>query len=153
MGKVAIITQGLDEETEKQVKTDIGSWLGSENSGSIYHLSVEQIENLDNVLKVIQLKPQFDDKLYVEADKRITRNILAAANNLPKALIYDSDGSLFGTNADTYREMKLFYQEQTQKERVIIEKTLTKLGFPTKIIPIVEEATTVKTTEDASTDN
>jgi len=105
----------------------------------LYYLNVEEAEKLDNVLKVEQLKPQLDDKLFVENDKRIRRNILGAANNLPEPLIYAGEGALFGTSADAYTEMKLFYQEQTLNERSALEKTLEKIGFPAKIILIVEE--------------
>jgi len=152
LGKTAVVMQGLDEEEENIQKENVQKWLGAEGTGGVYFLSVERIEKLDEVMKIIQIKPQFDDKLFVEADKRTVRNILAAANNLPKALIYDSDGALFGVSGETYREMKLFYQEQTEKERSAIEKILSRLGFDTKIIPIVEEQTVI-TTEDASTDN
>lgn len=139
LGKTAVITQGLDEQDKKREKQNLQKWLGAENSGSLYHLNVDQVDDLEKVLKVVQPKAQIDDKLFVENDKRIRRNILGAANNLPEPLIYAGEGALFGTSGETYREMKLFYQEQTQKERTIIEKTLERLGFETKIIPIVEE--------------
>ncbi len=137
LGKTVVVTQGLDEEYEEVVKADLAKWLGAENTGNMYHLSVEQAESLANVIRIDQLKPQMDDKLFVENDKRIRRNILGAANNLPEPLIYASEGALFGTSADAYTEMKLFYQEQTEKERDKIEKTLTRLGFPTVIKPII----------------
>lgn len=139
LGKTAVITQGLDDETEEKVKGDLAKWLGAENSGSMYHLGVEHAENLDQVLRIEQLKPQLDDKLFVENDKRIRRNILGAANNLPEPLIYAGEGALFGTSADAYTEMKQFYQEQTQTERKALEKAFKKLGFETKIIPIIPE--------------
>jgi len=139
LGKTIFITQGLDEQAEENTGKDLAKFLGAENSGSLYYLNVEEAEKLDNVLKVEQLKPQLDDKLFVENDKRIRRNILGAANNLPEPLIYAGEGALFGTSADAYTEMKLFYQEQTLNERSALEKTLEKIGFPAKIILIVEE--------------
>ncbi|HET8838034.1 MAG TPA: hypothetical protein VFM82_03480 [Flavobacteriaceae bacterium] len=139
LGKTAVVMQGLDEEDEEQEFENVTKWLGAENSGGVYCLNVEQIEDLDNVLKIVQPKAQLDDKLFVENDKRIRRNILGAANNLPEPLIYAGEGALFGTSGDTYKQMKLFYQEQTQRERSAIEKTLKRLGFETKIIPIIEE--------------
>lgn len=138
-GKVAIITQGLDDEEEKDIKKDFSKWLGAENSSSLYHMNVEGLEDLSNAFRVEQLKPQLDDKLFVENDKRIRRNVLGSANNLPEPLIYAGEGALFGTSGDTYREMKLFYQEQTNNERNAIEKALKYIGFETQIIPIVEE--------------
>jgi len=148
LGKTVVVTQGLDEESEKVVKADLAKWLGAENSGNMYHLSVEQTEDLANVIRIDQLKPQMDDKLFVENDKRIRRNILGAANNLPEPLIYASEGALFGTSADAYTEMKKFYQEQTEKERDKIEKTLTNLGFDTIIKPIIPIQDDIKTIKE-----
>ena len=139
LGKVIAITQGLDEGDDEQISEDLGKLLGAENVGSLLHLRADQTDDLSKVLRIEQLKPQLDDKMFVEQDKRIRRNILGAANNLPEPLIYAGEGSLFGTSGDTYREMKLFYQEQTQRERTAIEKTLKYLGFETKIIPLVDE--------------
>jgi len=88
-----------------------------------------------------QLQPQFDDKLFEVTDKRLRRNILGAFNNVPEALVSASDGALFGTNAETYKEMKLFYSEQTEEEREKLQETLSYLGFPCIIEPIVKRET------------
>ena len=138
LGKLIVLTQGIDDDKANQVSEDLGKLLGAENSGSMYHLDFAQVENINNVLKVEQLKAQFDDKLFTENDKRIRRNILGAANNLPELMIYAGDG-MFDGSGEKYREMKAFFNEQTQRERRIIEKALLRAGFPTKIIPIIEE--------------
>lgn len=136
LGKTVIITQGLDEEQVEQTQEDLKSFLGPENSSSVYHMDVEQSDNLDNVLKVIQLKAQFDDKLFEVTDKRISRNILGAFNNIPTALVLSGDGALFGVNAEAYAKMKEFYSEQTKEEREKLERALSIIGFPIKIKPI-----------------
>lgn len=136
LGKTIIITQGIDEEDESTTNDDIKNLLGADNAGNVWHLEVDQVENLDNVLKVIQLKPQFDDKLFESTDKRILRNIFGAFNNIPPALVLSSEGALFGTNADTYNQMKIFYSEQTKEEREKLERALYYMGFPIKIKPI-----------------
>ena len=136
LGKTTVITQGLDEEQERSIKEDLKYFLGPENSSSMYHLNVEQAENLDDVIKYIQLKPNFDDKLFDVTDKRVLRNIFGAFNNIPPALVLSGEGSLFGTSADTYSEMKDFYSEQTREEREKLERALSYAGFPVKIKPI-----------------
>lgn len=136
LGKTVILTQGLDDEENEQIKEDIKEFLGAENSSNIYHLDVEQTEDLSNVLKIEQFKAQFDDKLFEVTDKRVLRNIFGAFNNIPPALVLSSEGSLFGTNADTYNEMKVFYSEQTSEERSKLERALKYVGFPVKIKPI-----------------
>lgn len=147
LGKVIAILKGEDENDT--VKEDLATLLGAENVGSMLLLKAESNEDIEEVLKIEQLKAQIDDKMFVEQDKRIRRNILGAANNLPEPLIYAGEGALFGTSGETYREMKLFYQEQTQRERKAIERALTMIGFPTKIIPLVDET---KIKEDANVD-
>lgn len=139
LGKVITLTQGLDDEKAKEVAEDLALFLGAENSGSIYHLDVEQTENLDNILKVIQLKPQFDDKLFVETDKRNRRNILGTANNLPSQMLYADDGAMFTAGADAFAEYKKFYSEQTEDERRMLETAVRQLGFNYKIKAIGQQ--------------
>ena len=141
IGKTVVVTQGLDEETAKTVKEDLSKWLGSENSGSLYHLDVDSAEDITKVIYINQLKPQFDDKLFVETDKVVRRNILGAFNNIPEVLVSVSDNALFGTSGEMYREAKLFYCEQVEEEQEKLQETLSLLGFPTKIEPIVKRIT------------
>lgn len=137
LGKTTVITQGLDGERNEQIREDIAEFLGAENASNIYHIEVENVENLDNIIKFVQLQPQFDDKLFEQTSRRITRNILGAFNNIPEPLVFSGSGALFGTNAETYKEMKLFYNEQTERERSSIEKTLNYIGFQVKINSIL----------------
>lgn len=136
MGKIIALTQGLDEEMSEQVSEDLAKMLGAENSGSFYHIDFAQVDDIDKVLKIEQLKPQFDDKLFTETDKRNRRNILGAANNLPSQLLYAEDGALFTSGSDTFREYKRFYSEQTEDERGALERAVNQLGFNYKIKPI-----------------
>jgi len=149
LGKTIAITSGLDEEQSNQTSKDLSKFLGSENSGDIYQMDVSGVDDLDKVLKIIQLKPQFDDKLFEVNSKRISRNILGAFNNIPEQLVLGSDGAMFGTSGETYKEMKVFYSEQTEDERYRLTECLTYLGFPCEIQPIAERE--IKTTENAAT--
>lgn len=137
VGKTIILTQGLDEEKEEQIQKDLSGLLGAENSGNAYHLNVAEAENLDNVLKIKQVKAQFDDKLSINTDKRIRRNITSCANNLPEALIYAGDGALFGAGGDAILEHKKFYNEQTLGERLALNRALKNLKIESEIIPLV----------------
>lgn len=136
MGKIIALTQGLDEEMSEQVSGDLAKMLGAENSGSFYHIDFAQVDDIDKVLKIEQLKPQFDDKLFTETDKRNRRNILGAANNLPSQLLYAEDGALFTSGSETIQEYKRFYSEQTEDERGALERAVNQLGFNYKIKPI-----------------
>lgn len=150
LGKTAVLTQGLEEEQEEDIKKDILNWLGSENSDSVYFMSVASADKLDEVLKVIQVKGQYDEKMFTETNTRLRKNILGAFNNIPEPLLFAGEGALFGTNAYTYEQMKLFYSEQTEDERWKLSEALTFLGFPCEIKPIVELTQTITKTEDAT---
>lgn len=138
LGKQIFLTSGLDAEQSGDLKEDLATFMGAENSGDMYHLDVEASMNLDEILKVIPLKAQFDDKLFDSTDRRLRRNILGAFNNIPEALVNASDSALFGTSAEAYEQMKLFYSEQTEEEREKLEETLSYLGFYVRIKPIIE---------------
>lgn len=152
LGKTMAVTSGIDEEEIEQVDKDLKEWLGAENSGNIYHLNVENAETLDNVVKIIQVQPQFNDKLFSENEKRIRKNICGAFNNIPEPLLFASESALFGTSDDTYREMKLFYSEQVEEERWELSQTLTFLGFPCEIKPIIDNSTSQITDPNATTE-
>lgn len=136
LGKTYVITAGLDDEKDEKVEEDIKNWLGSENIGGTYHLSVGSVDDIDKVLKVGQVKAEIDDKLFTETKTTVKSNIYSAANNVPEQLV-KSETSLFGTQSETYIEMKKFYTEQTFEERNQLEQTLKFLGFDCKIIPMI----------------
>lgn len=138
VGKTIFLTQGLDDEQSEVVKSDLASFMGAQEASNLYHMDVEQVESLDNVLKVIQLDPQFDDKLYSETKKSIRENILGAFNNVPTELVLAGGGALFGSNSDKYKELKIFYSEQNEYEREQLERAFAFMGFPIKIEPIAK---------------
>lgn len=145
LGKTYVVTSGLDDEENNTVEEDIVKWLGSENIGGTYHLALEAGADIDKVFKVGQVKAEFDDKLFSETKTTLRDNIYSQANNVPAQLV-KAETSIFGTQSETYVEMKKFYTEQTYDERKELEDTLTYLGFPCKIIPIIdiENESTIK---------
>lgn len=136
LGKTLVLTAGLDEGEEKTIKQNIQSWLGSENTGGVYHIDVEIGTDLDQAIKIEQAKSQFDDDMFENAKKSMRSNILAQANNIPEALIYSSDGAMFGNSGEAYEQMKLFYSEQTESERELIENVLLTVGVEIKLTPL-----------------
>lgn len=149
LGKLIAVTQGLDEEMAKKTDEDLAKFLGTEDSADFYHVDVDQADDITKVIHFEQLKPQFDDKLFLEADRRIRRNILGVNDSIPEALINSSEGSLFGTQADTYTEMKMFLTEQVEDKQNKLERTLSFLGFPCKIQPIVQKETAATSDKQA----
>lgn len=147
LGKTVITKYEEDEEDEEAFDEEVAEFLGSENSSTVFTVSVPQnIEtDLDKAFIVTQLKPQFDDKLFDSTIKNLRQNIMGAFNNAPEPLIFSGSGSLFGTNAETYKEMKLFYWEQNEDERSMLEQTLKMFGYEVDIIPVVIETKTENT--------
>lgn len=137
LGKTYVVVAGLDEEDEKNVAEDIKNWLGSENAGGVYYLSVASADDIDKVISVKQVKSELDEKMFEKTVTNIKKNIIGAANNAPKQLI-DSDDTMFGQSSSTYIEMKKFYTENTEEERSKLEQAIAYLGYPCKIIPIIK---------------
>lgn len=139
LGKLAVLTQGLDDEQSEAIKEDIANWLGAEGSSDVYHLDVEQVENLDSVLKIVNVPSQFNDKQFSVVAPHIRRNILGAANNLPEPLAFAESGAMFDSG-EKYIELKKFYWEQCEWERQKIEDAFWKLGFKgINFLPFKEE--------------
>ena len=142
LGKTIITKYEADEDDAEDFEEELQTFLGSENSGSVFIVEVpeETTVELDKAFHVEQLKPQFDDKLFDITSKSIRQNILGAFNNIPEPLIF-AGSTLFGTSADTYEQMKLFYWEQNEYERSLLEQTLRLFGYDVNILPLVQEKT------------
>ena len=136
LGKTAVLTQGLDDEASKQVKEDVSNWLGADGSSGVYHLDVEEIESLDNVLKILQVPSQFDHNQFESLIKELRRNILGAANNLPEELVYASSGMF--DSGEKYKELKKSYWERCEWERQKIEEAFLKLGYAFNFLDVEE---------------
>lgn len=138
MGKTAVLTQGLDVEVADQIKEDIANWLGAENSNGVYHLDFASVDDIDKVMKIIQVKGQYDEKMFADTRKALQSNILGAFNSVPEILVLSASGALFGTSGEAYEQAKIFYNEQTEEERWELSDAFTYLGFPCEIKPIIE---------------
>lgn len=143
LGKTLIVTQGLDPEKEEEVKESIKEWLSPEGAGGVYHLSVEQAESLDNVVKIEQVPMQFDEKKFELTRKAMRVDILGAANNLPIELAFADSGSMFDSG-EKYAQLKKFYWEQCSWEREKVEEAFEKLGYVFKFIPITDDSVTTE---------
>lgn len=139
LGKLAVITQGLDEEDEERIDKEVQEWLGAEEAGNVFRLNVSATDDIKNVLRIEQIKTQYDEKQYTETRKNCRMNILGAANNIPESLVFNS-GGLFAQSGEAYVQLKQFYNEMTEYERSKVEETMGLLGFPCSIIPLIDES-------------
>lgn len=147
LGKTMITKYEGDEEDSDDFDKEVKTFLGSENSSSVFTVEVpiNASDDLSKAFVVTQLKAQFDDKLFEKTVMNLRQNIMGAFNNIPEPLIFSASGALFGTNADTYNEMKKFYWEQNEFERSQLEETLRMFGYSIDIIPMVVETNTETT--------
>lgn len=152
LGKTMVLFSGLSEEDSTDLEKNIKGWLGSENSDNIYLGEVDNADDVEKSLYIKQLPSQYDDDMSQNTEKRITRNILGAAKNLPEALIFTNESAMFGGSGEMIRELKEFYNSQTASYRSIIEKNLHRLGFNTQIVAHGETVGTEKTEDGTTTE-
>lgn len=120
---------------DRDFNDEVRDSLGAEGSSDVLIIDVPMgaTDDLRKAFVVENVKAQFDDKLFEGLEKSTERKIMKAFNNIPEALVNAGNGALFGTNAETYEQMKVFYWEQNEKERMKIEKALKMFGFDVEI--------------------
>jgi hypothetical protein len=149
LGKTVVVKYEEDEDAAEEFDEELAEFLGAENSSTVFTVEVPQNidKDLDKAFVINQLKPQFDDKLFESTVKNLRQNIMGAFNNIPEPLVFSGSGAMFGTAADTYTQMKLFYWEQNEYERSMLEQTLRMFGYDVNIVPIVVETKISATNE------
>lgn len=122
LGKTIVLTDGVVDEDE--VDEMLQSFLGDESPSNMlyYPITLGDGRTFEDVIKFIQLKPQYDEKFFEQTLKRLKTNIMACFNNIPEQLISNSERSLFGVNSEAFKEMKQLYSEQCSEEREAIVK-------------------------------
>ena len=69
--------------------------------------------SLDKEVLFKDIPTKLDDKTFAHTESSVANNIRKSFLNIPPALIDSNDSSLFGNSGESLREMRLFYQEQT----------------------------------------
>lgn len=121
--------------SEKDFNEEIRQSLGVEGSSDVLIIDVpaSSTDDLRKAFAVENIKAQFDDKIFEALEKTTERKIMKAFNNIPEALVNAGNGALFGTNAETYQQMKAFYWEQNEKERAKLERAFKLFGYDIEI--------------------
>lgn len=154
LGKTIVLTDGLTEEQEYEVEEVFQNFLGDDNVGDMvfYPTELADGKTFDDVLKVVQLAPQYDEKFFDATIPRLRKSIMASFNNIPEPLVTSSDSALFGTNSETYEEMKKFYTEQNDEQRKAIQKfffdvynlEVDFITFGSDMAEVIDEETLIK---------
>lgn len=136
LGKLLMFFSGLNEDDSENLRKNVQKWLGAESSDNVYIQEVESVEAVKDSFHIEQLNSQYDDDIGIHAAERAERNILGLAAGLPAALVFTNDGSLFSGSGEQLIQLQKYYNLQTQEYRILIEKSLKRLGFDTKIITL-----------------
>lgn len=149
-----------DSQTElANFQKNASEFIGADSTGNFLHLQTDfKGEDLEKALVVKQIESKIDDKLFEYTDKQNFESICMIYKNLPPDLIKSSGSSIFGANGTMIKEMKRSYQENTEFERSLLERTfnslfaLTKegkeLGRKLQIIKLIADESTPDTTNE-----
>lgn len=162
-GKTLIVTKPLvdpsldkgDEEYKEQstardnFRKTIKKFIGAENVDGALHLEMEfESDDIDKEILFKNIDTNINDKLFAHTETSVSENICIAYGINPN-LIKPKDAGLFAQSGESYKQMKLDYQEETSDERLIVEQIVNKLmkKFTTpkedlKIIPRIPIPTT-----------
>lgn len=169
-GKTLVVTKPLidpllekddeDYESQRNAKEDfkktIQDFIGAENSDGVLHLELEfSSDKLEDEIMFKNIESNIDDKLFAHTENSVKDNIRMCFNNVPAPLIQSQDGALFGSSGDAIKAMKIFYQDQTNDERMITEQIIASLmarfvspARDLRILPLIEITEAEKETKD-----
>lgn len=115
-------------------------FLGAENVASFLHLEIP-LDSFDLEKEIIfkNIDSNINDKLFAHSELTVSDNIRMAFNNIPPALIRSVDSSVFGQSGEYLKSMKVFYQEETEFERLLLQNEISKLTV--KFVGLEKELT------------
>ena len=140
-GKTLVVTKPMVSATPKEeenyqeqltqrenFRKTIQEFVGAENSDGVMHMEMElEGDSIDDEIIFKNIDSNINDKLFAHTETSVSDNIRMCFNNVPAALIRSQDGKLFGSSGEAINSMKEFYQEQTTKERMILNEIVNKL--------------------------
>ncbi|MDM1523856.1 hypothetical protein HX088_11320 [Empedobacter sp. 225-1] len=126
LGKTIFVRKGKDEDEAEEFNGVIKNMLGADGSDNVMVYDVDISEDIKDALNVMQIAPQFDDKLFDQTKNTCKQNIIDAFD-IPELLISVGDNSLFGSSAEAFVNAEKRFSNQLSFERGIIEKTLSKI--------------------------
>lgn len=137
LNKTMIIPNGLDKESRDEFDTAVKGWLGAENSSSVFVIKPDQyIEDLNNVVKTIELKGTYDSQRFKDDEESIANNIRKAYLAIPKILI-DPENTIFSSSGESLIQAVKYYNKETLPIREAIAYMMD-LFFDSKDFTIKE---------------
>lgn len=141
-GKTVVVTKPLVDPTlddvsdpeyikqdkaRKQFRENLKDFVGASNADGIMHIEMEfNSDEIDKELMFKNIDTNLDDKLFEYTEKSSSENICIAYSINPN-LIRPTNTALFSQSGESYKQMKIDYQEETSDERLVIEQLINKL--------------------------
>jgi hypothetical protein len=142
--KTMFVANGMDKETGINFDKEVQKWLGAENAGSVFVFKTQEfLENPEKVIVPIQLKSSYDSKKFELDEKAFENSIRKSYLQIPKILINDNDGGIFGTSGEALQEAQRIYSNETAFIREKISETFGRIfGIENAILPLIETTVT-----------
>ena len=117
--------QHLRSEADK-TKATIEEFIGAENAGGAMLMEMEFAgDDIEKTILFKNIESNLEPDLFKNVEESVRENILIAYNNLPIDLVKVSSG--LSNSGEAVLQNKLMYQENTTKERNILEKVVNDL--------------------------
>jgi hypothetical protein len=143
IGKIVANLVGSDTEKDTQSnESNLEALMGAHNTGGLLTFRTELGEDGKPIEAVsfTTVDSNIDDKMFSYTESSTMEKILMAYNNIPKQLVTVGEGAMFGASGDALREMKLYYQNETEVERKTLQNALSDaLGRIITINPLIDE--------------
>lgn len=134
--------EGLKKLKEKETEVEafqkaILEFISVGNVGGTLHLQVEfSGDKLEDAIVFKNIESNIDDKLFAFTEDSASKRILMAFNNMPVSLVKSPDSALLGNSGESLNAAKLFFWENTSKERNALETLINDLY---QLIPAEDE--------------
>jgi len=141
--KTMFILNGFDNSTKKDFDKTSKEWLGAENAGSVFTFSTpEFVEDPNKLIVPVQLKSSYDSKKFELDEKAFEDSIAKCYLDIPKVLINDREGGVFGSSGSAIEEAQKLYSNGTGFLRSKIEDVFFDIFEieGNEIIPLVSDS-------------
>lgn len=129
----SMLSEGQLKEKREEIserdsfRDTLKKFIGAKNASGILHMELDhEGDDLSKEVLFEKIESDIDDKMFEFTESSAAKNIRKAFRNAPKPLVEDADGGLFGNSGEVIRQMKLFFQENTEDDRLTIEKGFNK---------------------------
>lgn len=134
--KTIIIANGFVGDAEEKLHKDMKGWLGVENTSNIFVMTPnEEVEDPEKLITTVSLKGNYDSKRFEKDEMAIANNIRKCYLNIPPALVDATQGQLYGSSGEAFKQMIDAYNEETGFLRELLRATFNEI-FQASIIGV-----------------